>query len=304
MRKACSTSVDLRLEVFSLEMVLIDKNLAQKVFQVIKRPGYASNSFTSPFPFPNPMASPDSLFIKSLTARDRHVRDKAVQNLRSYLSNRKTFSQLELLKLWKGLFYCMWLSDKPRTQQALARDLAGLVEVLPQETFVPYMEAFWETMRREWMGIDVLRTDKFLYLVRQYVRAGWSYFDRIGWRSDELLEAYLEMLGKGPLSPRDTKVPDGMRYHVIDIWVDEMDSVDEKRQGKMPAERLLGLLRVIEKESPSKKVRERTVEALDDERLRDWNSEVDKGEDIEAEEAEDKHDEDVDKDEEWGGIDD
>jgi ribosomal RNA-processing protein 1 len=249
------------------------------------------------------MASPDSPFLKQLAARDRHVRDKAVQNLRTYLAHRTTFSQLELLKLWKGLFYCMWLSDKPRTQQALARDLAGLVDVLPQETFVPYMEAFWETMRREWMGIDVLRMDKFLYLVRQYVRAGWGYFDRRGWRDEELLEAYLEVLGRIPLSARDAKVPDGMRYHMIDIWVDEMDKVDEKREGKMPMEKLLQLLRVVEKESPSKKIRERSREALEDERLRDWNGEG-AGEErrMDVEGAEDEQLED--EDEEWGGIDD
>lgn len=33
----------------------------------------------------------------------------------------------DLLKLWKGLFYCMWMSDKPLVQEELARKLAGLV---------------------------------------------------------------------------------------------------------------------------------------------------------------------------------
>lgn len=26
------------------------------------------------------------------------------------------FSQEELLKIWKGLFYCMWMQDKPLLQ--------------------------------------------------------------------------------------------------------------------------------------------------------------------------------------------
>jgi len=51
----------------------------------------------------------------------------------------------------------MWMSDKPRTQQQLARDLAGLVDVVPDATAIPFLDAFWKTMAREWSGIDVLR---------------------------------------------------------------------------------------------------------------------------------------------------
>ena len=35
---------------------------------------------------------------------------------------------MELLKLWRGLFYCMWMSDKPLVQEELARKLASLVQ--------------------------------------------------------------------------------------------------------------------------------------------------------------------------------
>ena len=35
-------------------------------------------------------------------------------------------SPVELLKLWRGLFYCMWMADKPLVQEDLARKLAGL----------------------------------------------------------------------------------------------------------------------------------------------------------------------------------
>lgn len=61
------------------------------------------------------------------------------------------------MKLWKGLFYCMWMSDKPRNQQQLARDLAGLIEVVPKDTVIPFLDTFWKTMAREWGGIPQLR---------------------------------------------------------------------------------------------------------------------------------------------------
>jgi hypothetical protein len=34
---------------------------------------------------------------------------------------RSANTEQELLKLWKGLFYCMWMSDKPLVQDDLAR---------------------------------------------------------------------------------------------------------------------------------------------------------------------------------------
>jgi ribosomal RNA-processing protein 1 len=88
---------------------------------------------------------------------DRRIRDKALDSLRSYLRQRTNLTELELLKLWKGLFFCMWMSDKPRYQQQLARELAELIDVLPIPNLIPFLEAFWTTMAKEWTGIDVLR---------------------------------------------------------------------------------------------------------------------------------------------------
>ena len=51
----------------------------------------------------------------------------------------------------------MWMSDKPRNQQQLAKILGELLGVVPDPAVVPFLEAFWKTMAKEWMGIDVLR---------------------------------------------------------------------------------------------------------------------------------------------------
>jgi ribosomal RNA-processing protein 1 len=76
-----------------------------------------------------------------------------------------------VLKLWKGLFYALWMCDRAVPQQALCADLAGLVHILPDPTVVPWLRGFWATMAREWSGIDVLRLDKFLLLVRRVLGA-------------------------------------------------------------------------------------------------------------------------------------
>ena len=183
------------------------------------------------------------------------------------------------------------MSDKPRTQQQLARDLADLLHVCTPENFVNFADAFWKTMAREWNNIDALRMDKFLYLVRCYVQEGFQFVRRKKWE-EGLVGEYVEVLEGTALNVRDGKIPNGLRYHVIDIYVDELDKADE--QDDAPLEELLKPMRKLGKESPVKAVKKRVAEALEDERLARWKDrrEVaeDEGEDGEAVEASENED--------------
>ena len=49
------------------------------------------------------------------------------------------------------------MSDRPQTQQRLVVDLASLLDTMQEETAMLFLECFWETMAREWDGIDALR---------------------------------------------------------------------------------------------------------------------------------------------------
>lgn len=204
--------------------------------------------------------------------KDRKTRDRALASLRTYLHRAATFTPLEFLKLWKGLFYCMWMQDKPRNQQRLARDLAELVDVLgTKQNVLGFLDGFWKTMGREWGNIDALRMDKYLYLVRCYVNKGFEKVAKGGWEDEELMEGYLKLLEATPFDARDHKIPNGLRYHIIDIYVDELDKVDTERNA--PLETLLQPLRKLGKESPTKAVRLRVKEASQDGRLSDWTGE-------------------------------
>lgn len=216
--------------------------------------------------------SSNNPFVKSLASSNRTTRDRALDSLRTYLNRATTFSELDLLKLWKGLYFCMWMSDKPLNQQRLARDLAGLVDALRgRENVLGWFRAFWKTMAREWSGVDALRMDKFLYLVRCYVGKGFESLRRgTGWSDNELLEQYLEVLEEVPLNVADGKIPNGIRFHVIDIYVDELDKVDV--DSNAPLDELLSPMRTLGDKSLTKVVRERTKEALADERLQDWKN--------------------------------
>lgn len=93
------------------------------------------------------------------------------------------------------------------------------------------------------------------------------------------------------------RVPNGLRYHIIDIYVDELDRLDTPRSGKLPIDILLSTLRRLGTDSPTKTVRLKVKEALEDARLGGWNC---LGPTEQTEETEQR---DV-EEEEWDGIDD
>jgi ribosomal RNA-processing protein 1 len=165
---------------------------------------------------------------------------------------------------------------------------------LPKRNVIPFLRAFWQTMAREWTNIDVLRMEKFLLLTRRVVGTAFAYLQSKGW-DEELVKEHLALLEEIPLNGPDHKLPNGMRYHVIDIYIDELQKIgavdgdDKEAEDKeAPLPTLLEPLKKLEKESPTKAVRVKCKEALADERLpKSVKPEEEEGSD----------------DGEWGGID-
>jgi ribosomal RNA-processing protein 1 len=146
-------------------------------------------------------------------------------------------------------------------------------------------------MQREWTNIDVLRMEKFLLLVRRYVGASFEVLKKRGWKMEEV-EEMSAVWGEVPLNVGDNRVPNGIRFHVLDVWVDEAERVGvleqeegEERNGEV-LEMLLDPMRKLAKESPTKAVRKKAKEVLSDERL--------PGNEKKLEEEK--------KDDGWGGI--
>lgn len=216
---------------------------------------------------------PNNPFIQNLASSSKATRDHALLALRTFLSRPEaSFSALDNRKLWKGLFYCMWMSDKPLNQQRLARDLASLVDdVRTVDGKLAFVTAFWETMSTMWQEIDALRMDKFLYLVRCYVNKGFELCARKDWADDSFVERYLGVLETVPLEPRDHRIPNGIRFHVIDVYVDELEKVDTQRTVDLG--KVLEPLRKLKENTLTKAIRERCAEALGNERVLDWKGE-------------------------------
>ena len=58
----------------------------------------------------------NSKFARALGSTDYVTREKGLQALTRFLTYKHDISELDMLKLWKGLFFCFWHSDKAPVQ--------------------------------------------------------------------------------------------------------------------------------------------------------------------------------------------
>lgn len=197
---------------------------------------------------------------KALASTEKSTRDEAIRSLALYLSqadalDAEPLSDLEMAKLWKGIFYCFWMSDKPRVQQALANEMAEIPLSIQKSlknqkqisnTAWQFFEGFLDSMVREWWGLDKWRVDKFMMLVRRFINAGFRLLDLQGYEK-ESVERFAAMLIKpgGILQANDVKTPNGLMYHVCDIYLEELDkalsieSEEEESAESVPVTSLL-----------------------------------------------------------------
>ncbi|SGY16717.1 BQ5605_C012g06962 [Microbotryum silenes-dioicae] len=203
---------------------------------------------------------------KFLASSEKHIRDKAVASLAKFLSAGhkrtshddgedepplivgdlqwdtntvidKRLRDIEMAKLWKGIFFCFWMSDKPLVQQALAQDLANLtLDVRPKDkdagrverfrAALAYLRGFWEAVVREWSGLDRLRLDKFYLLIRRFVYAAFALLQREEW-DPRAIEEYNQLLTGpgGPLHVTDARIPASLAYHLADIYLAEIERI-------------------------------------------------------------------------------
>ncbi|KAF1790203.1 Nucleolar, Nop52 [Phytophthora cactorum] len=139
-----------------------------------------------------------SRFGQHLAHTEKKYRDRALKKLTVYLTKKKEWTELEWDKLWKALFYCMWMSDKRPVQEELSTNLAGLVHRIPSaESALEFVHSFFRTMHREWHGLDGLRLDKFYSL---------------DWEED-LVQEFVTILSTEVVS----QLPNGLRMHLADL---------------------------------------------------------------------------------------
>uniref|UniRef100_A0A8C4D9T5 Ribosomal RNA processing protein 1 homolog A n=1 Tax=Dicentrarchus labrax TaxID=13489 RepID=A0A8C4D9T5_DICLA len=170
---------------------------------------------------------PEVQFAQRLASNEKPVRTRAMKKLRKYLnvrSQRGGFTGDELLKLWKGLFYCLWMQDKPLLQEELSKQISSLIHSFQDvDGQFLYMESFLQTFKREWTGIDRLRMDKFFQLVRFMFRQTFEMLKRKKWESS-VVGRFLELLTVQVLQS-GSGAPSGLQFHILDLYMTELATV-------------------------------------------------------------------------------
>lgn len=114
---------------------------------------------------------------KLLASSSKHERDYAVAQVSKILScSDPILSDIQLHQLWQSLFYCFWMSDQTLIQQELAQRLSSFIyQCYDQSLSLNFVRHFFLCMKREWIGIDFIRMDKFFSLVRHFLYQTLKY---------------------------------------------------------------------------------------------------------------------------------
>eukprot|EP01117_Protostelium_nocturnum_P009588 TRINITY_DN341_c0_g1_i1.p1 TRINITY_DN341_c0_g1~~TRINITY_DN341_c0_g1_i1.p1 ORF type:complete len:469 (+),score=208.91 TRINITY_DN341_c0_g1_i1:500-1906(+) len=160
-------------------------------------------------------------FGKKLASVDKTIRDRGVNNLSKWMIKKEEMTQVEFLKVWKALYYCYWLSDKPIVQFELADQLTDLVlKFEDNQKPIHFIQAFYATLKREWAGIDYLRIDKYLKFIRQMLNKSLQFLKSRNWDA-ELIREYNQIL---PISDDAENI--GLQLHLILIYPEEIYAID------------------------------------------------------------------------------
>ena len=101
-------------------------------------------------------------FARALSDTEKTVREASLESLREWLKeNAESLSSSQLDKLWKGIFYCIWMADKRPIIAATVQEVVNLSDIVGW----PFLEALFSCLIREWMGIDHHRIDKYYQLI-------------------------------------------------------------------------------------------------------------------------------------------
>ncbi|KAG8043782.1 hypothetical protein GUJ93_ZPchr0458g22797 [Zizania palustris] len=165
---------------------------------------------------------------RRLASCNGSARERAVRNLLSTFlpASAPHLSTSDLLKLWKGLFFCFWHSDKPLYQSSLASRLAAGVSSGPSPAAATaFFAAYLATLRREWAHIDIHRLDKFYLLNRRFLHHAFLLLSAHSFAPD-LTSQVISIISEKVLLPEADNVaagsPRGLGYHVADVFVDEL----------------------------------------------------------------------------------
>ena len=164
-------------------------------------------------------------FARQLASGDKDVRDATFAALVKWLGSRTDVPLIDMKKIWKGLFYAVWHADGWDVQEELCEQIAGLMHELRHKVALTYLGVFYITARREWVGIDRHRMDKYLLLVRRCTSHALRYCANRNWRSDVVQDIAAVFEKAALVAGTKGMVDVGLRLHISELFVGELRKV-------------------------------------------------------------------------------
>lgn len=125
-------------------------------------------------------------FGKRLAHTDKLVRDRGFRTLKKWLTKHPDLQRLDFMKLWKGLYFGIWMADKRPVQQELAVNIALLLNDVPRDKQAMWIDCFWETMQTAWEKLDIHRISKYLLVIRIVIAESFKTMRLAGWPLEEM----------------------------------------------------------------------------------------------------------------------
>ncbi|KAJ1527477.1 hypothetical protein ONE63_007450 [Megalurothrips usitatus] len=174
-------------------------------------------------------------FAKVLAGNDPNLRARGVKRLHKWLrarsQNECDLKKDDFARLWKGLYYCMWMADKPLFQEELAETISSLVHCFGHSSpATQFMAGFFRMMAQEWIGIDQHRFDKFLMLVRRFLRQCLVFVQQKEWDleiAEQVSLAFQSTVLPNHAVKADIPPPSGLVMHFSDIFLEELAKVSK-----------------------------------------------------------------------------
>lgn len=171
--------------------------------------------------------------VKDLVKRMSHsseqsIRDVAVAELQSTIeAGELDFSDIELRKLFQGIFYCFYHSDKPAYQHELADKFTGFLnKIESEEKKLLWHRHFFKMLSMHWDKLDNWRMNKYLMLIRKQIIVVFQHVQTIWAKNTKKLQKYMDAIYEESL--KEVDVPMGIGLQMADVYIDEIANNFEK----------------------------------------------------------------------------
>uniref|UniRef100_A0A1I7XS14 Ribosomal RNA processing protein 1-like protein n=1 Tax=Heterorhabditis bacteriophora TaxID=37862 RepID=A0A1I7XS14_HETBA len=167
------------------------------------------------------LESVEIIFAQKLACGEPTTRQRALRALQDWIKEQsasKQFTEVDMLRLCKGLHYVMWMQDKMVLQEELADRISGLFLVFNHESErALFIRSIFKSLSKEWHHIDRWRMDKFLMLMRRVLRALFEYLKGRKWKK-YIREMYWQVFQQTTISSGDLKLYNNGYFFCLVLW--------------------------------------------------------------------------------------